>query len=451
MVKWSRLSRLVGLIALLIWSLSIITPHILGASNNSIYVLHVEGPIVPAVADYLHRGISEAVDNGAQAIVVELDTPGGLVTSAQDIIQDFLASRIPIIVYVSPAGGWAGSAGAFITLAAHVAAMAPSTFIGAAHPVTMGGSTPGLPSPSQPGEGTTTSPIEEKMVNALASSIRSIAEQRHRNVNIAEDMVRKSVAKTDSEALELNIIEYRAENLQELLDKVNGRKVSLTGGLEATLNTKGATLVELKMSPIERFLQTISDPNIAYIMLSLAVLAIFVEISNPGIILPGIIGGIGLLTALYALGTLQANWTGIALILLAFGLLIADVFATSHGVLTVGGVVSLALGSLLLFPDSNIFRVNPWIIILVISIITAFFIFIVTAVVRTQRQPQTTGREGMIGMSAIARTPLEPTGEVFTHGELWQATIDEGKAEPGEEVIITKIEGLKLWVTKKKS
>lgn len=435
---------------LLLWALAVVVPGAAANGDNTIYVLRVEGPIVPAVADYIDRGLAEAVSRKAQAVVIEINTPGGLVTSAQKIIEDFLASRIPVIVYVSPAGGWAGSAGAFITMAAHVGAMAPGTFIGAAHPVTLGGAPGGPPAPTQPG-GSAASPIEEKMVNALASSIRSIAEQRNRNVQVAEDMVRKSVAKTDREALELNIIEYRAENLEELLDKVNGRKVTLSGGLEATLNTKGAAVKTLPMSPVERFLQTVSDPNIAYILLSLAVLAIFVEISNPGVIFPGVVGGIGLLIALYALGTLQAQWTGIALILLAFGLLIGDVFATSHGVLTAGGIASLVFGSLLLFPESDVFRINPWLVAGVAVLIGAFFIIVVTAVVRTQRQPQTTGREGMMGSTAVAKTRLAPTGTVFTHGELWEAILDEGIAEPEEEVIVARIEGLKLRVTKKKA
>lgn len=439
--------RLLLIWVLLLWAMALALPSAAANGDNVIYVLRVEGPIVPAVADYIDRGLAEAVRRKAQAVVIELNTPGGLVTSAQKIIEDFLASRIPVIVYVAPAGGWAGSAGAFITVAAHVGAMAPGTFIGAAHPVTLGGAPGGAPAPAP---SSAPSPIEEKMVNALASSIRSIAEQRHRNVDVAEDMVRKSVAKTDREALELNIIEYRAESLQDLLDKVDGRKVTLFGGLEATLNTKGAAVKTLPMSPVERFLQTISDPNIAYILLSLAVLAIFVEISNPGVIFPGVIGGIGLLTALYALGTLQAQWTGIALILLAFGLLIGDVFATSHGVLTAGGIASLVFGSLLLFPESNVFRLNPWLVGAVAVLAGAFFIFVVTAIVRTQRKPQTTGREGMVGASAIAKTALAPTGTVFIHGELWEAVLDEGTAEPGEEVTVTGIEGLKLRVMKGK-
>ncbi|MBI4287249.1 MAG: nodulation protein NfeD [Chloroflexi bacterium] len=438
--------RLLLMSVLLAWALVISLSPVAAKNENAVYVLRVEGAIVPAVADYLHRGLAEAVANKAQAVVVEINTPGGLVTSAQDIIEDFLASRIPVIVYVSPAGGWAGSAGAFITMASHVAAMAPGTFIGAAHPVTLGGAPGGPPSP-QP---SAPSAVEEKMVNALASSIRSVAEQRHRNVDVAEDMVRKSIAKTDSEALDLNIIEYRAESLQDLMEKVDGRKISLFGGLEATLKTKGAALVPLKMSVAERLLQTISDPNIAYLLLSLAAIAIFVELSNPGMILPGVVGGIGLLAGLYALGTLQANWTGIALILLAFGLFIADVFASSHGVLTAGGVASLVLGSLLLFPTPGAFQINLWLVAGVAGTITAFFVFVVTAIVRTQRKPQITGRDAMVGISALVKTPLAPSGTVFTHGELWAAVLDEGTAEPGEEVIVTDIEGLRLRVRKKK-
>lgn len=411
------------------------------AAQPGVLVLKVQGPIVPVVADYIHRGIAQAEASGASALIIELDTPGGLVSSAQEIIQDMLAARVPVVVYVYPAGAWAGSAGAFITLAANVAAMAPSTFIGAAHPVTMGGGgqTQELPKT-----------IEEKTVNALASSIKSIAEQRHRNVTEAEAMVRQSTAKTDREALELNLIDERAESLSELLDKLEGRKVTLPGEQEVTLHTRGAAIYTLEMNAIERILLTMSNPNIAYILLTIAILAIMAEVSNPGMIFPGVIGGIGLFTALYTLGTLEANYAGILLILLAFGLFMAEAFVTSHGVLAVGGVISLIMGSLLLFSGSPAFGIDLRLIIGIAAVLTAVFAFIITAVVRTQRRPQVTGREGMIGMSAEVRTPLEPAGTVLAHGELWRATVDEGAAAPGEEVIITEVQGLRLKVARKK-
>ena len=404
------------------------------APPRRIDVLQVRGPIVPVVADYILRGLEES-QKGAQAIVIELDTPGGLVNVTQRIIQAFLASPVPVVVYVSPAGAWAGSAGAFITQAGHIAAMAPGTIIGAAHPVTVGGQLP--------------SAQEEKVVNALASTIRSIAEERHRNVQAAEDMVRKSLAKGDQEALELGIIDYRAESLRELLEKLEGREVTVSGGRTVTLRTRGAPLRRIPMTTVESFLHTISEPNIAYILLALAMLAIAVELSNPGAIFPGVIGGIALFLALYSLGILGANWAGVLLIALAFAMLVAEVFVTSHGVLAVGGIAALIMGSFLLF-SGTAFAINRWLVAGMAAGLLAFFVFALTSVVQTHRRPQQTGREAMVGMVAAVRTPLKPRGTVVVHGELWEAVSQEGPVEEGEEVVVQRLEGLRLFVTRKK-
>jgi len=399
-------------------------------------VIKVDGSIVPVVADYIQRGIDHARD-GAQALVIELDTPGGLTSTTQTIIEAILNSPVPVIVYVSPAGAWAGSAGSFITLAGHVAAMAPGTFIGAAHPVTIG-DTSQLPQAE-----------EEKIVNALASSIRSIAQERQRNVEAAEDMVRQSLAKTDQEALELNLIDLRAENLSELLDRLEGRQITLRGYEKTTLHTRGAEINRIPMTSVERFLHAISDPNVAYILLSLALLGIAVEFSNPGAILPGVVGGIALFLSLYSLGILGASWAGVLLMFLAFAMLVAEAFVPSHGLLAAGGVASMLMGSFLLF-SGTVFTVNRWLVGGMALGLGAFFFFAISAVVHTHRRPQQTGREGMAGMTAVAKTPLNPRGTVLAHGELWEAISQEGPIEEDEEVLIQRLEGLKLWVIRKK-
>jgi membrane-bound serine protease (ClpP class) len=404
------------------------------ATPSRVDVITVNGSIVPVVADYIQRGIDHAAD-GAQALVIELDTPGGLTSTTQTIIEAILNSPVPVIVYVSPAGAWAGSAGSFITEAGHVAAMAPGTFIGAAHPVATGG--------------TLTPTEEEKLVNALASTIRSIAQERQRNVQAAEDMVVQSVAKTDQEALDLNLIDLRAENLSALLDQLEGRQITLSGNETTTLHTRGAEIDRIPMNSVERFLHVISDPNVAYILLSLALLGIAVEFSNPGAILPGVVGGIALFLSLYSLGILGASWAGVLLMFLAFAMLVAEAFVPSHGLLAAGGVASMLVGSFLLF-SGTVFTVNRWLVGGIALGLGAFFFFAISAIVRTHRQPQQTGREGMTGMTAVAKTPLDPRGTVLAHGELWEAISQEGSIQEGEEVLIQRVEGLRLWVTRKK-
>ena len=411
------------------------------AASPFIKVLEVKGAIVPVVADYIERGLAQARDQGARAVIIELNTPGGLVSTTQSIIEDILGSPVPVVVYVSPAGAWAGSAGAFITLASHVAAMAPGTFIGAAHPVAI----------SPTGSAELPATQEEKTVNALASAIRSIAQERQRNVEVAEDMVRKSVAQTDVEALKLNLIDIRAESMEDLLAQLDGRTVKVAGGKEVTLQTKGVPLSRTPMSMVERFLFTISNPNIAYILITIAIIGIFVELTNPGAIFPGVLGGISLFLALYSLGSLQAYWAALLLIALAFGLIVAEVFVASHGVLGVGGIVALIAGSMLLFTGSPTFSIHPGLIAGVAIFLAGFFIFAFRAVIRTHRLPQTWGAEGMVGQTAVVRTPLNPRGTVACLGELWEASMEAGSANPGEEVVIKAVHGLKLTVARKES
>jgi len=405
------------------------------ATSPQVDVLRVKGTINPVLAGYIDRGIGLAEDQGAVACVIEMDTPGGLDSSMRDIVQRILEAEVPVVVYV-PTGGRAASAGAFITLAAHVAAMAPATEIGAAHPVAIG-------------EGGMDETMEEKVVNDAVAYIRSIAETRGRNADWAEAAVRESRSSSASEALELGVIDIMADNRDSLLAQLNGRQVTLQAGDVVTLNTEGATINYTDMATLERFLFTISDPNIAYILLSIGMLGIMLELFNPGTIFPGVVGAVCLLLSFYALGMLPVNYAGIILILIAFGLFIAEIFITSHGLLALGGIASLTMGSLILM-SNPLFQINPGLIAGVVIAVAAFFILVIAAIVRTHRRPQQTGREAMVGSVAVVRTPLEPKGTVFVHGERWEATLDEGKAEPGEEVVITEVDGLRLKVTKKK-
>jgi membrane-bound serine protease (ClpP class) len=314
--------------------------------------------------------------------------------------------------------------------------MTPGTTIGAAHPVSGGGQE--IPEDQM-----------KKIVEFSAKWMRTIAEERGRNMEQAELAVTESKSFTDVDALEYNLIDLRAESLESLISQINGWKVTLASGEEVTIDTTNYGSTRNEMNDIEKFLQTISDPNIAYILLTLATIGLIVEISNPGMVFPGVAGGISLFLAFYSLGVLNAYWGGIALILLAMGLFIAEYFTHSFGLLTAGGVASLVMGSLILFSHSPGIEVNRGLIAGVTAGITAFAVFVIGAIIRGQRRRKVTGAEGMIGTIATAKTLLDPTGTVLAQGELWTAASEGGRVAPGEEVIISRVEGLKLWVAKK--
>ena len=406
------------------------------ASSPNIEILRVEGNIVPVIADYIDRGITEAEEKNATVVIIELNTPGGLLNSTEDIVRKIMNADVPVVVYVSPKGAWAASAGTFITLSGHIAAMTPGTTIGAAHPVSGGGQE--IPEDQM-----------KKIVEFSAKWMRTIAQERGRNMEEAELAVTESKSFTDVDALEKNLIDLRAESLEELISQINGRQVILAGGREVTIDTSGYETSRNEMTAIERFLQTISDPNIAYILFTLATVGLITEISNPGMIFPGVVGGISLLMAFYSLGVLEAQPGGIALIVLGVGLLVAEYFTTSFGLLTAGGITSLVIGSLILFSGSPGIEVNRGLIAGVTAAIALFAIFVVGAIIRGQKRRKATGAEGMIGKLAIAKTPLAPEGRVLAEGELWTAVTEGDKITRGEEVIINKVEGLKLWVKKK--
>ncbi len=408
---------------------------LLFAQQKPVSLVRIDGPIGPISARVILKAIESSVEDSAEALVVELNTPGGLDESMRLITKDILNSKVPVIVYVAPSGSRAASAGVFITLSAHIAAMAPGTNIGAAHPVSMGGEID--------------STMMEKVENDAAAYIKSIATQRNKNAEWAEEAVRKSVSVTEYEALKLNVIDLVADNVRDLLDSCDGRIVSLPSG-ERTLNTKEVEVKRIEMSWRDRVLEVISNPNIAYILFSIGMLGIFFEFSNPGAIFPGIIGGICLILAFFSFQTLPINYAGLLLMVLAIIFFILEVKVTSYGALTIGGIVSLFLGSLMLFESPLPYmRASLSIIIFVVVGMAAFFIFAVGFGLKAQRGKIATGKRGMVGEIGVARSALKPEGFVFVHGEIWKAIADE-PVKPGEKVIIKEVEQLTLKVTKKK-
>jgi len=407
-----------------------------GGEPGAVHILTTDGEVNPVMERYIDRGIDNAEDNQASAVVIRLDTPGGLVTSMEDIVQRILAADVPVIVYVWPPGGKAASAGTFITMASHVAAMAPSTRIGAAHPVGAGG---------EDIEGN----LGDKVTNDAVALIKSIAHQRGRNEQWAEDAVRKSVSVFQDEAVQLNVVDLVANDLPSLLAAVDGRTVQLPQR-ETVLATNNAPLVYNDMNVIERFLDIISDPNITFLLLSLGSLALIYEFVAPGHIFPGVFGAIAVIIAFFSLSVLPFNWAGLALILVAFVLFVLELFVTSHGILGIGGVVALILGGILLTSGNPPeFQVSKWLIYGLAAGIGAFFLFVVTSIIRVRLQPALVTTT-LVGRQAVARSPLDPTGMVFLNGEYWSATAEEGRVEPGERVVVTGMDGLRLIVSKTK-
>ena len=410
------------------------------AATSTIDVLNIDDTINPVLVGYIERGIDQAEEDEAIACIIQMDTPGGLDASMRDIIQRIVSAQVPVVIYVSPSGARAASAGTFITMAGHVAAMSPNTTIGAASPVSIG----------PEGEAEMSETMEAKVVNDAVALIKTLAATHGRNVEWAEKAVREGIAATEQEALELNVIDLVATDLDALISQLDGRQVTMLNEEVITLNTEGATINHIEMSMIEDLLYTVSNPNIAFILLSLGMLGIYIELSNPGLIVPGVVGGTCLIFAFYSLGMLPINYAGLALIGLAFGLFAAEIFTASFGILTTGGVVSLVLGSLILFTGrSPLFRIEPWVIAIVAVTVSVVAAFVINRVVRAHHRQASTGKEELIGKTALVKVALDPEGTVFFKGERWSAVSEEGRVKPGEEVIITKVDGLKLLVTKK--
>jgi membrane-bound serine protease (ClpP class) len=404
------------------------------SSSQSVVSLKIDGVINPAAAAFIERGIEKAGENNAECLIIQMDTPGGLLKSTRVIVSSFLESKIPIVVYVSPGGAQAGSAGVFITMAAHIAAMAPGTNIGAAHPVDM--------------EGKMDSVMSEKVTNDAAAFIRTIAEKRNRNLKWAEEAVRKSQSITETEALDTNVIDMIAKNIDELLTQIDGRQVETIGGT-TTLHTKGARIEQMEMGWAEKLLDLLSNPNIALILFQLGTIGLILELYNPGSIFPGIVGVISLVLAFYSMHTLPINYAGLALIIFGIILFLLEIKIVSHGMLAIGGAVSTFLGSIMLIRTSSIleFVEISWSVILASVIFTTFFFVVIIGLgVKAQRRKPTTGVEGLIGEIGDVVETLKPEGIVRVSGELWNAESLSGTIEKGGRIRVVKINGLKLLV-----
>ena len=407
-----------------------------GAPPDAVHVLTADGVVGPVMERYLDRGIDAAEDEEGAAVVIRLDTPGGLLSSTRDIVQMILGAEIPIAVYVSPPGARAASAGTFITAAANFAVMAPGTNIGAASPVAAGG------------EDVPTT-LEKKIEEDTRALIRSIADVRGRNSQALEETVTEARAYTAREAVEKNIVDFIAGDLDELLDSIDGRQVTLGSGREVTLQTANADRVFNNMNFIERFLDLIADPNIALLLLSLGSLALFIEIVNPGVIFPGVFGVIALLLGFFSLSVIPFNWAGVALIMFAFILFGLEIFVPSGGILGGGGVVALILGGLLLTSGNPPeFQVSRWLLVALATAMGAMVVFVLVNLVRIRMMPVQVGVETMVGHQAVARSVLDPEGIVFLEGETWSAESEEGAIQSGERVVITEVQGLRLKVRK---
>lgn len=405
-----------------------------GQAAPHVDVLQIEGAVTPVMISYIERGIATAEEDGAEVLVILLNTPGGQTDLMNRVISAMLSSNVPVVVYVYPRGAYAASAGTLITLAGHAAAMAPGTTIGAASPVGSQGEDLG-------------ETMEAKVKEDLKAQARGLAARRgDEAVAWAEAAIEEARAATAEEALELGVIDLVAGSLEELLAGLDGMEV-LVNDRQVVLETAGGEVHDLPMSFPEQFLHIITNPTVAFILLTLGLNALLFELSAPGGYAAGVVGAICLVLAFYALGVLPVNYAGLIFIVLAFGLFIADVKAATGGVLTVGGVVSLVAGALLLF-NSPLYRVSISAIVAVALVTGLFFAFAVTKVVQARRRPAVTGTESLIGQLGEARTALEPEGMVFVRGELWQAESLVGPIEKGERVEIAGMRGFRVQVRK---
>ena len=407
------------------------------SDTPNVAVIEIDGTITPAMASYVESNINKAERDNVDAIVLRIDTPGGLSTAMDDIVTSIIESDVPVIAWVGPGNARAASAGVYITYASHVAAMAPGTNIGSASPVSSDGSE-------------MTDTMENKVMNDAVSRIRNLAELRDRNEEWAVSAVRDADNITATEALEMGVVEFVSPDIPTLLNDVDGTTVTMDNGENITLNTAGASTENLGMNAFEHFLQLISDPTIAYLLLSFGSLGIFLELSNPGGFVPGIIGVVCFILGFYALGTLPVNWTGVLLIALAFALFFIDLFVSSFGLLLIGGMLSFIFGSYMLIDEtvpgySGVSRPVIWV---AAGLVLASALVIGVMVVRLQRSAPKTGKKSILGQVATVRSPLTPSGMVFFDGELWQATLTNAgeTAAIGAQVKVVGIEGIRLTV-----
>lgn len=438
-LRHGKLLLPLGIVVLFVLSLLSLSARTVQAASSHVDVMVLNEDINPATRDFLIRAVNTAEHDGATALVIEVDTPGGDLDSMKAMVQAELSSTVPIISYVSPTGGRAASAGAFVALAAHIAAMAPVTRIGASSPITSTGADIG-------------STLKSKIENDLVQAITGIQKGYNRpGVAQATAMITQAASYTDTIAVSQGIVDLSARNLGDLLAKVNGKSIPLSNGGAATLQTEGVPIQAIDQSPADQAYYLLLDPNVLFLLFIVALVGIYVEISHPGVIFPGVVGSIALVLFLLGVGSISPNWAGLALMGLAFVLLVLDIRLTSHGVLTVGAVISLIFGALLFFNSGGPYngqQVNPLVVYVMGAVIGALGLYIVSVVVRVRRRPVTTGTEGMIGSLVVAATPLLPAGRVLYDGEDWAAVLD-GPAtatDPGTELRIVAVEGLRLHV-----
>ena len=400
------------------------------STKNEALIIELEGPISPGTAAYVTRGLEEAQKKEAVLAVIRLDTPGGLASSMRIIVKAILNSPVPVIVYVAPRGAGAASAGVMVTVAGHIAAMAPGTNIGAAHPVMAGGKDVG---------GT----MSEKVVNDMASYGRGIAEDKGKNGTWVEKAIRESVSITANQALDINVIDLIAKDMDDLFELLDGREVRLAKG-NVTLKTTDLKTTYFHLGFRDRVLKTISDPNIAYILMMIGLAGLYFELAHPGAIFPGVIGGISLILAFYSFQTLPVNYAGLLLIILAIIFFIAEIKVVSYGILSIGGLISLTIGSIMLFENVG---VSLRLMLPTVLLVGGFFVVVTGLAFKAYRVRPKSGVDGLLGKVGDVRETIDPEGLVFVHGEYWQARASE-KIEPGEKVMVESVHGLVLKVRK---
>ena len=401
---------------------------------QTVFSIQVGSSINPATASFIRRAINKAEAGKSECLIIHLNTPGGLLKSTRQIVSDILSAPLPVVVYVSPSGSHAASAGVFITMAAHFAVMAPGTNIGSAHPVDLSGGMDTI--------------MNEKATNDAVAFIRSIAEKRNRNIEWAEHTVRKSISITENEALSNHIIDTIAANEASLLKMLHGREINLDAG-KKILDTQNASVSNTQMTLLEKFLNMISDPNIAYLLMMLGFYGLLFEMYSPGAIFPGVLGGISLILAFYALHTMPLNYAGLAFIIFGIVLLLLEIKVTSYGMLAIGGIICLFLGSIFLLDQDSTFemlKISMNIIIAVTIVSAAFFLFIGWMGLRAQKTKSVSGREGLIGNTGVTLSYLNPTGWVLVHGETWNAESLTDSIEKDRKIVVKNISGLKLFV-----
>jgi membrane-bound serine protease (ClpP class) len=394
----------------------------------------IDGAINPVTAAYIHNGIKEATDKKAECLLIHLNTPGGLLQSTRIIVSDMLESPVPVIVYVAPAGAHAGSAGVFITLAANIAAMAPGTNIGAAHPVQL--------------QGGMDSTMNEKATNDAAAFIRTIAQKRQRNFEWSEDAVRKSLSITEMEAADTKVVDLIAKNDRDVLNLIDGKNVEVSAGTK-TLHTKNASIETMEMGVLEKILNIISDPNISYILMMLGMYGLLFELYSPGAIFPGIVGVISLILAFYAMQALPINYAGLALIIFAIILFLLEIKIVSHGLLAIGGIVSLLLGSMMLIRSGSsleFVKLSMSVIISSVAVTAFFFLFIIGMGLKAQRLKPVTGKNAMIGKTGVSIETLDPLGRITVQGEIWNAASLSGQINKGDKIRVVAIKNMQLQV-----